>query len=202
MLKMILSKTLLYLTKKELAKATLMDSKGTMFRPFDTMKCSSLDIEVVALALSRIMRFFGQTRLSVAQHSVNMAKVFIYRGEEELAKQALLHEVSEAFMGDLASPLKKAFPLFKEIEESLIKKTFKCYGLNYPMDKEVHILDKQIMINEAIAHMPKEGFWISCGDYLCEESLHDSGVDLEAWDSDKAYEEFMALAIKLGLVKK
>ncbi|MDY0246734.1 MAG: hypothetical protein RBR26_07415 [Methanosarcina mazei] len=200
MLKYVLSKALLYITKKELAKATLMDSKGVMFRPFDTVKCSSLDIEVIALALSRIMRFFGQTELSVAQHCVNMARIFIHRGETELAKQALLHEVSEAFMGDLASPLKKAFPLFKEIEESLIKKTFKCHGLPYPMDSQVHILDKQIMINEAVVHMPKEGFWISLGDLLDPQEIALAGVDLTAWKSEVAFMQFMMVAEELGLL--
>jgi hypothetical protein len=202
MLKTLLSKLLMWLTAKELAEATLMDHKGNFVRPFNHLKCNTLDLEVVALALSRINRFFGQTQLSVAQHSVNMARVFIYQGRTELAKQALLHEVSEAFMGDLASPLKKAFPMFKEIEESLIKKTFKCYGLNYPMDREVHKLDKQIVLNEAVVHMPNAGFWMSLGDCVDSRLIIDSGVELQAWSSEKAYDEFIDVALQLGLLMK
>lgn len=199
-MKKLLSKLLLWLTARELANATLMDSKGNFIKPFNHLKCNTLDLEVVALALSRIMRFFGQTELSVAQHCVNMAMVFIYQGKTELAKQALLHEVSEAFMGDLASPLKRAFPMFKEIEETLIKKTFKCYGLNYPMDREVYILDKQIVLNEAIVHMPNAEFWLSQGSCVDSQLLKDSSVDLEAWDSQKAYDEFIKLAKELKLI--
>ncbi len=199
MLKRIISRVLLILTIKELASATLMDSKGNFIKPFNP-ECKTLDLEVVGLALSRIMRFFGQTQLSVAQHSVNMARVFIYRGETELAKQALLHEVSEAFMGDLASPLKRAFPMFKEIEESLIKKTFACYGLSYPMHKEVHVLDKQIVLNEAKVHMPKAGYWSSLGLGVDEETVQNAKVDLVAWSSDKAFIEFINTAKALNLL--
>lgn len=201
-IKIFLSKLLVWLTKKELAQATLMDSKGVMIKPFNGMKCEALDLEVVSLALSRIMRFFGQTQFSVAQHCVNMARIFIYQGDRELAKQALLHEVSEAFLGDLASPLKRAFPMFKEIEESLIKKTFICYGLNYPMDKQVHILDKQIVLNEAVVHMPNEAFWREQGKLVDENIITASGVDLNAWTSKRANKEFANLCVELELTRR
>ena len=199
-IKKITSRFLLWLTKRELAEATLMDSKGHFVKPFNHLKCDNLDLEVVALALSRLMRFFGQTELSVAQHSVNMAKIFIHQGEIELAKQALLHEVSEAFMGDLASPLKKAFPMFKEIEESLIEKTFKCYNLDYPMDKRVHKLDKQIVINEAMVNMPYSDYWQSLGERVDTQLLIDAEVSMLPLDSKIAYEEFITTAKLLKLL--
>jgi len=198
----IFSAILMVLVKKDLHNATLMDSKGNFIKPFHPT-CKNIDLEVVAIALTRIKRFFGQTKLSVAQHSVNMARVFMYLGNDEYAKQALLHEVSEAFMGDLASPLKQAFPLFKEIEESLIKKTFKCYGLNYPMAQDVHTLDKQIMIYEAATHMPKEEFWLSLPHKeLVDKEIFTSTqiVDLKAWSEDKAYDEFIKIARELNLI--
>jgi uncharacterized protein len=199
---MFFSAILLRLAREELQNATLMDSKGNFIKPFHPT-CQNIDIEVVAVALSRIKRFFGQTKLSVAQHSVNMARIFIYFGNIEYAKQSLMHEISEVFMGDLASPLKKAFPLFKEIEESLIKKTFACYGLNYPIAQDVHTLDKQIVIYEAIEHMPKKEFWLS----ISHKELHDKQifessivVELEAWSEEKAFTEFMNVAKELKLI--
>lgn len=199
-LKNVLSVLLFLITKEELAEATLMDHKGNFVKPFNHLKCNTLDLEVVGLALSNIMRFFGQTKLSVAQHCVNMARVFIYQGQIELAKQALLHEVSEAFMGDLASPVKRAFPMFKMIEESLIKKTFVCFNLSYPMDEEVHVLDKRIVLNEAIVHMPKKKYWKAQGRRVSTQLLTDSGVELQAWSSEKAYAEFIIVAKQLGLL--
>jgi len=194
----ILSYFLYKIVIRELANATLMDSKGNFIKPFNP-NCKEIDLEVVAVALSRIKRFFGQTKLSVAQHSVNMAKIFMYLGQYEFAKQALLHEISEAFMGDLASPLKKAFPLFKEIEESLIKKTFLCYSLSYPMAQEVHKLDKSIVLNEAMKHMPNKKFWKKQGTPVDKKLLKKAGVDMEAWSEEKSYKEFMSLVKELKI---
>lgn len=103
-------------------------------------------------------------------------------------------------MGDLASPLKKAFPIFKQIEESLIKKTFSCYGLSYPMANAVHLLDKSIMINEAIEHMPNAEFWNSLGEKVDERLLRESGVELEPWTPEEAFRAYMATASLLKLI--
>lgn len=183
--KKILTKLIYLLIKKELQNAVLMDKKGNFFKPFDP-KCTNIDLEVVALALSRVKRFFGQTNYSVAQHSVLLANYFIEKGEMENAKQALLHEVGEAFMGDLVSPIKKAFPLFKLIEESIIEKVFKCYGISYPISLEVDKADKRLMIDEAYALLPNKEHWLSMNSPL--------GVDIEVWSEEESYDEFMYLA--------
>ncbi|AHJ13076.1 hypothetical protein [Sulfurospirillum multivorans] len=197
--KRILSWLLMKVVASDIENATLMDSKGRFIKPFHP-ECKDIDLEVIAIALSRIMRFFGQTKLSVAQHCVNMARIFIFLGEIELAKQALLHEIAEAFMGDLASPLKKAFPMYKDIEERLIKKAFGCFGLSYPMAKEVHDLDKEIMIDEAVAHMPNKEHWLGFGEGLDTILLRTDVVDFEPWSSEKAKDEFMATAKLLNLI--
>lgn len=194
-----LSFLLLQLTKKDIRNATLMDGSGRFIRPFRP-ECKEVDLNVIGTALSRIMRFFGQTELSVAQHCVNMAKIFFFQGEIEFAKQALLHEIAEAFMGDLASPLKKAFPIYKEIEEYLIKKVYLCYGLSYPMAKEVHVLDKSIMINEALKFMPNSQYWLSFGSGVDKRLLELAGVVLSPWDAETAKQEFMNMAKILELI--
>jgi len=188
----IFSKLMVNLVLSDLKEATLLDSKGNFFKPFNP-DCETFDLEIVALALSRVKRFFGQTNLSVAQHSVMLAQHFLSRGEHEFAKQALLHEVGEAFMGDLVTPIKKAFPIFKEIEEVIMKKVFQCHDLNYPMSKEVHLADKKIMIDEALALMPRKNHWITLGEKL--------GVEVIPWSQEEAFEKFMAMANELKLIK-
>ena len=198
-IKKVLSWLLMKVVAHDIENAMLMDCKGRFIKPFHP-ECKDIDLEVIAIALSRIMRFFGQTKLSVAQHSVNLARIFIMLGELELAKQALLHEIGEAFMGDLASPLKKAFPMYKDIEERLIKKAFGCFGLSYPMADLVHDLDKDIMINEAVEHMPNAEYWESLGLGIDLCILAEDIADFEPWSSEKAYEEFMKVAQELGLL--
>ena len=187
-IKKVLTKLIYLLIKEELEKALLMDYKGNFFMPFNP-NCRNIDFEVVAISLSRIKRFFGQTNYSVAQHSVLLAKYFIEKGELENAKQALLHEIGEAFMGDLVSPIKRAFPLFKLVEESIIEKVFKCYSISYPISKEVNNADKQIMVDEAIALLPNKDYWLSLNTQL--------GIKIEVWSEEKSFQEFMFLSKKL-----
>jgi len=174
----------------------LADAKGKLIKPFSE-DCDNLDLKTVALSLSRVKRFFGQTKLSVAQHCVNIARVFIYQGKMMEAKQALLHETSEAFMGDLVTPVKKLIFIFKLLEGVINKKVFKCYGLPYPVCAEVEKIDKSIVYNEALANMENHEHWNSFGKKCDEKFLQECGVELEPWSEEKAYEEFMALCGKL-----
>ena len=66
------------------------------------------DIHHIAGALSRLCRFTGHTSTfySVAEHSVWCS----HNVPEEFALEALLHDASEAYFGDMSSPLKSLFP--------------------------------------------------------------------------------------------
>jgi hypothetical protein len=183
--KIVLTQITYILIKKELEDAVLMDKKGNFFKPFNP-NCKTIDIEVIATSLSREKRFFGQTEYTVAQHSVLLARYFLMRGEIEFARQALLHEVGEAYMGDLVSPIKKAFPLFKKIEETIIKKVFDCYKVSYPISQEVEKADKRIMVDEAIKLLPNQEYWLSLNEPL--------GEIINPWDEKFAYENFISMA--------
>lgn len=170
----------------------LADEKGNFVKPF-AKGCDNVDMEGIALSLSRLKRFFGRTRLSVAQHCVNIAKVFLYQGKVTQAKQALLHESSEAFMGDLVTPVKKLIFIFKLLEGVINKKVFRCYDLSYPVCDEVEKLDKSIVYNEAIVNMGNREHWLSFGKKCDDAFLLECGVDLEPWSEEKAYKEFIEM---------
>jgi 5'-deoxynucleotidase YfbR-like HD superfamily hydrolase len=178
-----------------LRNATYDHCKGGTIKPF-SKDCSSVDMEIISISLSRTKRFFGQTKFSVAQHCVNMARVFLVLKKEEFAKQALLHECSEAFLGDLVPFVKKELYIFKLLERVINKKVFLCLNVPYPVSQEVDKLDKTIVFNEAICNMSKHSHWQSkkrADDTL----LAKAGVDLEPWSEEKAQEEFMTLYVKL-----
>jgi len=65
-----------------------------------------IDIEDIAAGLSKICRFGGQLAgdlfYSVAQHSVLVAAM----APPELKREALLHDATEAYLGDVIKPLK------------------------------------------------------------------------------------------------
>lgn len=77
-------------------------------------KPSDICLEDIARALSRVQRFGGHTHkpYSVAEHSVLVS----YLCKPENALVGLFHDASEAYVGDVISPLKGNIPAYKGIE--------------------------------------------------------------------------------------
>ena len=84
----------------------------------------------IAHGLSNICRFVGQSKTfySVAEHSVLCASLV----PDELKLTALLHDASEAFIGDVSAPLKQYLSEYKKIEYNIMTVIFKKYGCVYP----------------------------------------------------------------------
>lgn len=76
-----------------------------------------VNIKDIAWALSHICRFGGHTQgfYSVAQHSLIVAA----HVPPEEALTALLHDATEAYVGDMVRPLKRAIPAYKVIEDRI-----------------------------------------------------------------------------------
>lgn len=80
-------------------------------------KPEMFNINDIALGLSRVPRWGGQTArfMSVAEHSLRVAD----HTPPAYALAALLHDASEAYTGDLATPLKALCPGFMAVEARL-----------------------------------------------------------------------------------
>lgn len=124
---------------------------GRRFWPLDPRReeVSFLDI---AHGLSMTCRYGGHTRCfySVAEHCVHLADHFRRENRDDLARYALLHDASEAYIGDVIRPLKPQLPQFKEVEGPLELLIMEAAGLG-EIPREVHDADKAIIINEAVA---------------------------------------------------
>lgn len=97
---------------------------------FDILKPEDYDYDIqeIALALSKICRYTGHVAVpfySVAEHSVLVSHLC----PKGLRLAGLLHDASEAFVGDVSSPLKKLLKDYKPIENRIqeaIAHSFEC----------------------------------------------------------------------------
>lgn len=105
-------------------------------------------IEDIAHALSYNNRFTGHTRwaYTVAQHSL-IASFFVHR---EAALWALLHDASEAYLSDIASPIKRRpeFLFYRVIEERLLEVIAEKFGLSKTEPVAVKHVDKRLLCTE------------------------------------------------------
>lgn len=96
----------------------------------------------IATALSKTARFNGHTKglLSVAQHLVNTALLLKEWGEPAMVQLGgFTHDFSEAYIHDVASPLKAMLPAYRKIEKKVQAAVMK--GLN--LDKVLCLTKEQ-----------------------------------------------------------
>lgn len=120
--------------------------KGNRF-DFNNMGKTVLDIEDIAHSLSLVCRFGGHCRefYSVAQHSVYVSQ--LCKPDHKLA--GLLHDATEAYIGDMVTPLKRLVPDFQNYEGDLWRVLAKQFGLPREMPQDVRDADITMLAAEA-----------------------------------------------------
>ena len=128
-------------------------------RKLDILSPSPFDIEIedIALGLSRVTRWNGQTTgkhpYSVAQHSMLLEELFNIE-HPDLDKKwnlaALLHDAPEYVIGDLITPFKYALNnSYRYVENNLMRAIYLRFGLPASLPK--HIESKIKKIDKALA---------------------------------------------------
>lgn len=90
---------------------------------FRDMKAEDISLEDISHALSNYCRFAGHCKefYSVAQHSVLVSNILNRHRDPKLELAGLLHDATEAYMGDVTRPLKQLLPEYKALENNLHK---------------------------------------------------------------------------------
>lgn len=160
-----------------------------------------LDLDDIASHLSKIARFNGATSVpySVASHSVYVARRLADDGYPRAVVAAgLLHDASEAYLGDMTSGLKRLFPDFRELERRWAFAVERRYDVTFVASKPIHNADLRARLAEARD--------------LFQDYPRDQLVMLDATDGLQPYAErvvaesasdaewaFLAMARELGL---
>lgn len=122
---------------------------GRQINPLDIQE-KDIDIKDIAHALSLCNRFAGHTRrpISVAQHSVYVARLCSGRKCE---LQALLHDASEAYLGDMTKWLKAApeMKAFRDVEAALERRIYHRFKCGPIMHHDVELADHLMVRFEA-----------------------------------------------------
>lgn len=113
-------------------------------RVIDLKRPEALGIDEIARPLSNICRFTGHTKYhySVAQHSV----IGSYFVKPENAFTFLMHDATEAVLGDVSSSLKKLLPEYQKLERAWWECLADQYGLPYVLPDDVRYVDSTLMI--------------------------------------------------------
>lgn len=99
-----------------------------------------INITDIAKGLAYKGHFGGQTPyyFSIAQHSTLVYNLLNKQcNDKKLLLLALLHDASEAYIGDMLSPIKKMMPQFCEIEDNLMQVICEKFNLNY---SDLHLI--------------------------------------------------------------
>lgn len=123
---------------------TITTFSGVTFSPLSP-RPEDINIEDIAHALSNLCRFTGHSRFfySVAEHSVLVS----YLTPPALALAGLLHDASEAYLNDIAGPIKHAFPEYVKAEYVLQKMIEKKFDVSSDWP-EVEEADKAALLIE------------------------------------------------------
>lgn len=122
---------------------------GKRFYPLDP-RVEDVDIQDIAHALSLKCRYTGHCRefYSIAQHSVLVAEIVDKFGRRQQTLTALMHDAAEAYIADVARPVKASILQLKEIEERLEVVIAEKFGLIFPFPDAVKTADNIMLATE------------------------------------------------------
>lgn len=137
------------------------------------------NIETIATALSNINRYTGHVgQYSVAQHCVLVSQQLPH----ELKLSGLLHDATEAYIGDVSAPLKRHIAsAYKPLENFYHRTIDSHFGVTTEHEL-VGEVDKRMLITEAQSF----GIW-------CDEcpNYEPYPIMVKRWSAEHARVEFL-----------
>ena len=147
-----------------------------------------IDIRDIAHALSLQCRWTGHSKFhySVAQHCYYCS----FLGPDNEALDRLLHDGSEAYMGDMNRPLKHftaAGPAYRRQEAVMQHLICRKFGLSLIEPPSVHIADNQMLYAERAQLMNMK--FKEANKWLPDETP--APIKIKRWSPEKAERKFL-----------
>lgn len=179
----------------------------------DILKMSDTDIKLsdIAHSLSNQCRYNGNTQkfYSVAEHSVLLARYALSHHKDEmvakpLARNLLMHDATEAYLGDVVTSIKDMMYEYQVFEEYVAEKIRFKYNLQQDfliLAQLIKQYDKNILINEAKQCFNNQ----KIVDYMLNLAVTDKdmfelkGVEVKFMTPEQAKEAFLQLAKELEI---
>ena len=162
----------------------LQTVSGRWVNPFDPDP-DQLDAGDIARALANQCRFGGHSRVfySVAQHSVIVSELVEQRGgDADDVFAALMHDASEAYLGDMPHPIKHRSSLgaaFKAAEDHLERALRNRFRIKADVP-EIKRADRALLATERLAFSAEDWHWPEL------EGIEPLDLELTAWPPDEA----------------
>lgn len=182
-------------------------------------RSEQIDPRDIAHALAMQCRFTGHTRYhySIAQHTVLMVRLLssqwpspqplsqrwdLVPGPSRLATLALgvaLHDASEAYLCDIARPVKRATPLagYRDVEAALDTAIALRFGMivDLPMAEEIKRLDGAMLHREARSLIAGD-----LEDWNLDRFGPPANVDILPWTPGEAESALLTVFARLGVL--
>lgn len=184
-----------------MSQATIRTFSGGIIDLLDPQP-DTIRVRDIARGLALTCRWNGQikTFFSVAQHSVLMARMF---DDPVLKAYALFHDASEAYIGDIVSPLKPFLTGYRDVEDRLLGAILATFGLQLPLPTEIKVADNRLLASEGI--QLKAGGdaginWISRWDVANSHDPYE--IEIDPWSWQQAEAEFLLEHLNLENLRK
>lgn len=164
-----------------------VSSSGRQVFPMN-LAPEDIEPEVIAHALGNLCRFGGHcTRFySVAQHSVHVAEQL----PESLRLQGLLHDATEAFVGDVIRPLKRRLTGYADIEELVWRAVAQRFGLPEVLDPAVKAADNRMLLTEKRDLVPPHS-WKWTEEQVADITARPYDFEVSPWSPEQSRSMFL-----------
>lgn len=166
---------------------------GAEFFPLDPNPAHIVP-EDIAHGIALKCRYTGQCKFfySIAQHSVLLHDYLADLGRDnEVLRWALMHDTTEAYLPDVASPIKKHIPTFCEIEERLMYAIATRFKMDLPIPSEIKIWDRMMYWRERLELMIEAEWVYAKQDRVNLSQNQIDTIKVEPWSLDRGELEWV-----------